>query len=332
MNFGIIGYGYTGQQHARALSGIKEVTLRTVAESDKEKRRRVRVHAVASYHSLLEDPQIGAVSICLPHHLHEEAASLALSARKHVLVEKPLAIDVAAGKKLCALSKRVERVLMVEMTHRFLPPLQEAKRLIATGAIGRVVAVDEYLIEGIGLFGTLPQWMLRRKSAGGGVALTSGIHLVDHVAWICGQPLSLTAACFSNTQNLGDIEDTAAFFFKLRDGVPVHIVLCWRKGGCELDSQLTIIGSKGTLKVSPWGKLDLVAEEVSVSMDFFHRDLSISERALEGMKNAINEFVGAVQERRRPDPAPEDSLASQGLIEQAYQRWGGNAKGSAESD
>src|SRR5262245_24997408 len=109
MNFGIIGYGYTGQQHARALSGIKEATLRTGAEADKEKRRRARVRAVSNYHSLLKDPQIGAVSICLPHHLHEEAASLALSARKHVLVEKPLTIDVAAGKKLCALSKRVER-------------------------------------------------------------------------------------------------------------------------------------------------------------------------------------------------------------------------------
>jgi predicted dehydrogenase len=65
------------------------------------------------------------------------------------------------------------------MTHRFLPPLQEAKKLIESGAIGRVLAVDEYLIEGIGLFGTLPQWMLRRKSAGGGVALTSGIHLAE---------------------------------------------------------------------------------------------------------------------------------------------------------
>jgi predicted dehydrogenase len=71
-----------------------------------------------------------------------------------VLVEKPLAIDVAAGKRLCALSKKTKRVLMVEMTHRFLPPLQEAKKLIESGAIGRVLAVDEYLIEGNGLFRT----------------------------------------------------------------------------------------------------------------------------------------------------------------------------------
>src|SRR5262245_5075969 len=103
MNFGIMGYGYAGQQHARALSGMRGVTLRAVAEPDKAKRRQISVCALADYHSLLEDPQVDAVSICLPHHLHEEVASIALSARKHVLVEKPLAIDVAAGKRLCAL-------------------------------------------------------------------------------------------------------------------------------------------------------------------------------------------------------------------------------------
>jgi len=324
MNVGIIGYGYTGQQHARALGGIKGVTLRAIAEPDETRRSQISVRALADYHSLLKDPQIDAVSICLPHHLHEKVACLALQARKHVLIEKPLAIDVAGGVRLCRLSKRVKKVLMVEMTHRFLPPLQEAKKLVSSGAIGQVVAVDEYLIEGVGVLGTLPEWMLRRKSAGGGVALTSGIHLLDHIAWICGRSLSLSAARFGNTQKLGDIEDTASFFLRLSDGSPVHIVLCWRKGDGKLDSQLTVVGSKGTLKVSPWGKLTLATKEASTDRSFFPEDSSTSERALIGMKGAIREFVRAIQKTRPPDPTPEDSLASQSLVEQAYQEWSRN--------
>ena len=323
MNFGIIGYGYTGQQHACALAGIRGVALRAVAESDKVKRRRIHVRAFADYRSLLGDRQIDAVSVCLPHHLHEEVTSAALCANKHVLVEKPLAIDVTAGRRLCALSKKVKKVLMVEMTHRFLPPLKEARQVIASGTIGRIVAVDEYLIEGVGLFGALPPWMLRRRTAGGGVGLTSGVHLLDHIAWICGQSLRLKAACFSDTQKLGNIEDTAAFFLELENRAPVHIVLCWRKGAGQLDCQLSIVGSKGTLKVSPWGKLNLEVGEASRSKAFFPKDSSTSERALVGMKGAIIEFIRAVEEERHPDPAPEDSLTSQALIEHAYRHWMG---------
>jgi predicted dehydrogenase len=321
MNFAIIGYGYTGQQHARALSRIPGVTLRAVAEQDVTKRKQITVRALADYRPLLEDPQIDAVSVCLPHHLHEKVASLALQARKHVLVEKPLAIDVAGGKRLCRLSRKVQKVLMIEMTHRFLPPLQEAQKLVASDVIGRVIAVDEYLIEGIGLFGSLPEWMLRRTKAGGGVALTSGIHLLDHIAWICGRPLTLKAACFGDAQKLGDVEDTAALFLELPDGTPVHIVLCWRKEDSTVDCQLTIVGSKGTLKVSPWGTLSLVTREDSMSRSFFQKNLNTAERALLGMKSALKEFIEAVKKSRPPIPAPEDSLVSQALIEQGYQHW-----------
>jgi phthalate 4,5-cis-dihydrodiol dehydrogenase len=321
MNLGIIGYGYAGQQHARAVSGVRGISVGAIAEPDEKKRRQISVRAFADYRSLLEDPQIDAVSICLPHHLHEEVAAAALQAGKHVLVEKPLAVDAAGGRRLCKLSKRLKKILMVEMTHRFLPPLQEAKRLIARGVIGRIVAVDEYLIEGIGLFGTLPRWMLFRKSAGGGVALTSGIHLLDHIAWICGKPLILDAACFSSGQKLGDIEDTAAFFLRLSNGAPVHIVLCWRKADGELDSQLTVVGSEGTLKVSPWGNLSMLTKGSSINRKFFHKDSSTSQRALVGMTGAIREFAKAIQNARAPNPPPEDSLASQSLIEQAYQEW-----------
>src|SRR5262245_48070029 len=318
MNFGIIGYGYTGQQHARALSGIRGVALRAIAESDETKQKQITVHALGDYRLLLEDTLIHAVSICLPHDLQEEVASAALQARKHVLVEKPLAIDVAGGRRLCRLSEKVNKVLMVEMTHRFLPPIREAQKLVASGAVGRIIAVDEYLIEGIGLLGGLPEWMVHRRRAGGGVALTSGIHWLDHIAWICGEPLTLKAACLGDAQKLGDVEDAAALFLQLPGGTPVHIVLCWRKGDRTLDCQLTIVGSEGTLKVSPWGTLSLVTQEDSLTKSFFRRNSKTSERALVGIKGALEEFITAVKESRLPKPAPRDSLASQALIEHGY--------------
>src|SRR6185369_13253647 len=139
------------------------------------------------------DSSIQAVTICLPHFLHEQVTADALNAGKHVLVEKPLAISVEAGERLCRLAERVSKILMVEMTHRFLPPVVEARQIVQAGKLGKVLAVTETLFENVGLFGSLPNWMFSKEKAGGGVGLTSGIHLLDHIAWIADCPLSLRA-------------------------------------------------------------------------------------------------------------------------------------------
>jgi phthalate 4,5-cis-dihydrodiol dehydrogenase len=321
MNIGIIGFGYTGQQHARAIAEIEGVTLKAIADSESTKRSLAPVPSFADYRTLLDDDSIEAISICLPHHLHEEAASAAMLAGKHVLVEKPLAISVSAGERLCELAKAASRVLMVEMTHRFLPPLQEARRLIATGGIGEIMAVDEVLIEGVGLFGSLPAWMLTRDSAGGGVGLTSGIHLLDHISWITRQRLALSTACFGYTQELGDIEDTASFDLKMENGAPVHILLCWRKQDAGLDGHLIIVGSQGSLKVWPWEGITLESETKGIKQSFFQPGSGVAERALIGMKGAIQEFVDAIRQKRLPDPPADESLKSQAIVEQAYQQF-----------
>jgi predicted dehydrogenase len=318
MNIGIIGYGYTGQQHARAIAEIEGATLKAIADTESTKRSLALVPSYADYRSLLDEDSIEAISICLPHHLHEEPATAALLAGKHILIEKPLAISVSAGERLLAQAKSAARVLMVEMTHRFLPPLVEAERLVAAGYIGEILAVDEVLIEGIGLFGSLPAWMLDRDRAGGGVGLTSGIHLLDHISWITRQNLALEAARFGDTQELGNIEDTASFFLKMENGAPVHILLCWRKQDQGLDGHLTLVGSEGSLKVWPWDRIALEAKTKEIRQSFFHPESTIADRALRGMKGAIQEFVDAIREKRLPDPPADESLKSQAIIEQAY--------------
>jgi phthalate 4,5-cis-dihydrodiol dehydrogenase len=321
MNLGIIGYGYTGQQHARAATTIEGVTLKSIAESDKQKRAPASVEAVSDYRLVLEDGSIEAVTVCLPHHLHEDVASAGLLAGKHVLVEKPLAMTVEAGKALCDLAQVTKRILMVDMTHRFLPPLLQAKRLVGRGEIGEIVAIDEVLVEDVGLFGSLPEWLMDRNLAGGGVGLTSGIHLVDHISWISQQELTLQSATFSSGQELGNVEDTAAFALKAENGAPVHILLCWRKQGAGLDGHLTIVGTRGSLKVWPWGWIRVQTETGTQETSFFPEESTIAERALVGMRGALQEFVDAIRQNRSPNPLPEASLTSQALIEQAYRKF-----------
>ena len=318
MNFGIIGYGYTGQQHARGLLSISGTHLAAIAENDNSRTAEVKTKVYLDYRDLLCDSSIQAVTICLPHFLHEQVTADALSAGKHVLVEKPLAATVAAGERLCSLAERVSRVLMVEMTHRFMPPILQARQFVQENKLGRILAVTETLFENVGLFGCLPPWMFSTEKAGGGVGLTSGIHLLDHVAWITGQSLSLHGAQFGYSQALGDIEDTASFFLSSNEGLPVHITLGWRSKGKSLEGCLCCHGSQGTLHVNCWDGWRLeIGGEPQRGLCFAEK-ASIAERALVGMTSALKEFVAAIRERRRPVPSPEESLVSQRLIEQAY--------------
>jgi predicted dehydrogenase len=319
INFGIIGYGYTGRQHARALAQLDGVRLVGVAEVDAQKRGQAEVRTVEDYRALLEDPTIEAVSVCLPHILHEEVALAVLEAGKHTLVEKPLAISVEAGERICHQARKTSRVLMVEMTHRFLPPLVEARRLMQQDEIGEIVAINDIVIESVGLLGSLPQWMLRRAMAGGGVGLTSGIHLMDHVAWLTGQAVALDSARFGYSQKLGDVEDTASFALHLASGAPVHILLCWRTEVSSFEGSVTIYGERGTLWVEPWRGWKLESAGGIRQKIYFEDHLPIPERALAGMKGALAEFAEAIQQGRPPNPGPEESLLSQRIIEEAYQ-------------
>jgi predicted dehydrogenase len=318
MNLGIIGYGYTGQQHARAAAAVPGIHLVAIAESDPSQSARADIKVYRYYQNLLQDASIDAVSVCLPHFLHEQVTHDVLNAGKHALVEKPLAITAAAGERLCQQANKVSRVLMVEMTHRFMLPIIEARQLIQGGEVGELLAVTDTVVESIGLLGSFPSWMLSKKLAGGGVGLTSGIHLIDHLSWIMGKPLALNAACFGHSQGFGDVEDTAALFLTAKPAVPVEILLSWRREGKGLEAAICFYGSKGTLQVDCWRGWKLENGRECREKNHFVEETPIAGRSLIGMTSALAEFAASIHQNRCPTPTADETLVSQRLIEQAY--------------
>jgi predicted dehydrogenase len=321
LRIGIIGYGYTGKQHARAIAHLDDVEVAAVAETDAQRRADAQAPAFEHYPDLLRHDGVDAVTVCLPHCLHAEVASAALLAGKHVLVEKPLAMSVAEGERLCSLAAKAGRRLMVEMTHRFLPPMMEGRRILADGAVGAILAIEDIIVEDFGLFGALPGWMFQSASAGGGFGLTSGIHMVDHLAWLTGEPLTLDSASFGHSQKLGDVEDTAAFSLRLQSGAPARVLVCMRAEGAGLEGRIDIYGRKGTLRIEPWRGWKLESQGRVSEKVIFEPGAGVPERALTGMIGAMAEFVASIRESRQPHPAPEESLVAQRIIEQAYAAW-----------
>ena len=156
LRVGIAGTGFIGAVHARAarlagarLVGVSASSERSAAEAAVALGAE---RAFASSEELVRSDDVDVVHICAPNHLHAELTEAALAAGKHVVCEKPLALDSPAAERLVAAAAAAGRVATVPFVYRFYPLVREARELVRSGATGRV-----HLLHGT----YLQDWLLR---------------------------------------------------------------------------------------------------------------------------------------------------------------------------
>jgi len=342
VRLGIIGMGYTGQQQRLAAAEVQGLEPAVATDAD----RQVLDHlpegldGVETWQEIIDDESVDAVTVCLPHDAHEEVALAALDRGKHVLIEKPLAIDLAGAERIAAAAAASDRVVMVEMTHRFYPPMRAARALVESGRLGAIYAVEDRIMQFMPR-GMLPPWMLQRRQAGGGVALTNGVHMLDRVAWLCGQPLIFVAGRAGWSHDLGDIEDTAAMLLRLADGTPVNLLASWaivpQPGGASggpasnsepamrgsMDDELTVYGTGGTLRVWSWdGWTFEPADGPAEEHAGFPEGMERAARVRVAMAAALEEFTAAIGQGRPASPGAGQILLVHRLLDQFYRAAG----------
>jgi predicted dehydrogenase len=203
VRIGLIGIGFMGMTHfegAKALEGgrIAAIATRSQKKLDGDwsdiqgnfgPRGSSRVDLTdvaryADYHELLGDPDIDLVDICLPTDQHESVTIAALQAGKHVLVEKPISIEVDAAQRMLAAARKAGRLLMVAQVLPFFPEFRYVREVIESGRYGRVRSAFFRRVI------TPPDWssdMLDfRKLGGWGVDLH--IHDNHYIGLVCGVP------------------------------------------------------------------------------------------------------------------------------------------------
>ncbi len=154
MRIGLIGYGGIGRVHALAYRTLgfhyglpaDSITIHGVATTRKESAERAAAEigcsiAVGDYHQLLRDPDIDAVDICVPNHLHEEVVIAAAQAGKHIYCEKPLAMDPAGGHRMVEAVESAGVTNQVSFNFRYYPAVLRARELIRDGIDGIITDV-----------------------------------------------------------------------------------------------------------------------------------------------------------------------------------------------
>ena len=154
--------------------------------------------AITDYHDALSDPEVDAVSICVPNYMHSVIAIDAMRAGKHVLCEKPAARTYAEALEMQRVQHETGVVLNIGVVTRFHKGVEEVRRLVESGELGRIYHVfinfrSHRSIPGIGGAFTT------KELSGGGVLIDWGVHRIDQVLYMVGdpEPLSVSAAVFS---------------------------------------------------------------------------------------------------------------------------------------
>lgn len=217
---GLVGYGYAGKTfHAPLIAATPGLLLQAVASSDATKVHAdwAQVEVIANAQALIARSDIDLVVIATPNDTHAPLARAALGAGKHVVVDKPFALDLDEAREVIAVARARDRLLSVFHNRRWDSDFLGVKRVIADGLLGRVVQFESHIDR------FRPEVRARwREGAGRGAGLwfDLGPHLIDQALQLFGMPERVQANLAR--QRMGALsEDWAHVVLEYPDGLRV---------------------------------------------------------------------------------------------------------------
>jgi predicted dehydrogenase len=251
---GVIGTGAISQiVHVPIFAEREDVDLVAVADADLHKAEalsaRFDVPLVLEADALIAHPDVDAVVICTPNHLHEEMAIAALEAGKDVFVERPLSTTSAGARRVVEAAERTGRVLVVGMPHRFRPGVAALRNFIAGGELG-----DLYAVRGSWMTRLMPasrhSWRYDRERAGGGALVDLGVPALDLCLWLIGFPEMKRVTCVTSPRD-ESVEDAATLMAETEHGIALTLEVSNRLFAGEDRYYARVMGTEGSGSLPP---------------------------------------------------------------------------------
>lgn len=332
LKFGLIGSGSQGRYLSEALAMTGRAELVACADPKPEATELAMSicgyqKAYSDYNEMLSEEGLDAVIVATIHDQLQPAALAAARAGKHVLVEKPMALNAAAGRELVAATRDAGTKLMVGYTLRFMPERILMRRLLDEGAIGEVVHVG-----GGQLIGSMGGW-LGDPAHGGGPLYYIGAHIIDQVLWAAGRPVERVYGEIDWTEE-GGVEAGVELTIRFEGGCLGHVCTSQKLGGRY--GWLDVMGAGGRMRAE-WESHDLLIQSnsipeygnltrIHVPAEAHMPPLSPGIKAqMSGVKYIriwmaeLTEFVNAIEEDREPCVTGEDGVRVLEVIDAAFE-------------
>jgi 1,5-anhydro-D-fructose reductase (1,5-anhydro-D-mannitol-forming) len=261
-----------------------------------------------SIEELVSNPAIDAVYVTSANSSHAADTIAALRAGKHVLVEKPIAARVAEGLAMLAEAKRTRLVLNVGHMLRHSRALQHARRLVQSGAIGKVRLATA--IFGYEIAGTARKWADDPAVAGGGALIDAGIHAIDVIRFVTGQSVTnQTSICVPAPPR---VETNAGVSLELDGGATAAISV---SSDSDYITELVIIGTAGRVIVPGFARC---RGTVTVDLATTDKSEAVELNVADTYERQLRNFCRAVATHSRSLASARNGLENLRIVENSY--------------
>ena len=249
IKLGIIGYGGMGKWHA-ANAPRAGVEIAAVCDIEKEKIDQGIADGFKTYtnaEDLLKDPDVNTVVLTVPNHLHKEMCIKAAKAGKHVITEKPAAMNVAELDEMEAACKEAGVFFTSHQNRRWDRDMLIVKKAYDEGMLGKIFTIESKLHSGNGY---MHEWHLYKKY-GGGMIYDWGVHLIDQILFM--MPDAKIKSIYADIKNVlhDEVDDYFKIRLKMDNDITVHIELSTYI--LEYQPRWLAAGDKGTMIVKSFG-------------------------------------------------------------------------------
>lgn len=333
IKWGVIGCG--GIADRRTIPGMmlaENAELVAVMDANLQAAERVKEKYNAKYafdniEDLLAIDEIQAVYIASPVFCHKEQAFAAAKAKKHILLEKPMALTSEESKEIAAFCKQEGVKLGVGLMMRFHSYHQEMKKLVAAGKLGDIVSMRGQLTC---WYPDIPgNWRQNKALSGGGALMDMGIHCIDLLQYITGLRAKAVTG-FAGTQTFSyNADDSAAIVMKMENGALAMVDANFNIPDAAAKCKLEIYGTKGSIMAE--GTISQVEGgdvSILISDDALGYDAAQNREELVPVKldvelgnmytKEVESFGRAIANDTEPEITAEDAINVQMIVEQAY--------------
>jgi predicted dehydrogenase len=320
LNVGIIGCGAVGQRRSQHLAGANLIHC---ADTDLPQAQRVAQRAPAcacsaDWRELLARPDIDAVVVATPPDLQAPIVRAAISAAKHVLVEKPAGRNVDELQELRRLAAEHDVRVRVGFNHRYHRAFRQARRLVDAGALGPLLFVRARYGHG-GRVGYEQEWRAQPQRSGGGELIDQGVHLIDLARWFLGEFVEVDGFAHTYFWNM-PVDDNGFMLLKTATKQVAFLhasctewknifswELCGRDGKLQVDG---LGGSYGMERLSWYKMLPQMGPPETTIWEYPMADDSWSIE--------MEEFIEDVRSGREPAAGLQDAMAALAVVARIY--------------
>jgi predicted dehydrogenase len=338
IRLGIIGAGNIGNVHINIFKQLAaDVDIVAVTDSyNPLAQLRAAEHTIPKCYmtseELIQDPDIDAVVIGVPNQWHAPLAVQALRAGKHVLLEKPMAIDVPSAREIIRAQRESGKVLMIphQMRWEWLP--LQVKQQVDNGAIGQIynAKVGWFRRKGIPGWGT---WFTKREESGGGPLIDIGVHMLDLAFFFMGnvKPVSVYGSTYAefgprkrgigtwgspNWNGSFNVEDLATAMIKMDNGSTLTIEVSWAVH-MDTDSKhfVHLMGTEGGASIrGTQGKLLTETFERATEVELITPDNDEGSRI-----RVSRHFIECIREGKEPTTSALAGFTNNLILDAIYE-------------